>query len=525
MSVECVRICAAVLLGAAVLAAADGGLPALEAGPRLPAIFGDHMVLQRGMPVPVWGTAAPGEKVTVRFRGRTKTAVAGADGKWMVRLDALGADADQEGSELAVQGRTRITVRDVLVGEVWICSGQSNMEMPLAKAANGRAEQAAADLPNVRLFKVRKASAREPQGDCPGSWAPCSPASAGAFSAVAYFMGRDLHETLGVPVGLIQTAWSGATAEAMLPAPALRAHERFREKFAALETFRKDYPRLMAEYGAKRAAWEKLAAKARAEGRPAPPGRPGQPKHPDGPERSLGGLYNAMVHGLIPYAIRGVAWYQGENNVINTAEYHELLPMLIRQWRRLWGEGDLPFLLVQIANFGARDGLSELHWPELREAQLAGLAEPNTAMVVAIDLGEAASLHPKNKQDVGKRLALAAKALAYGRKDLVYMGPLFDGAAFDGAEATVRFKHVGGGLVARGPDAPRLKGFVLAGSDRTFHPAEARIQAGKVVVSSDPVRRPVAVRYGWADNPDCNLYNQEGLPASPFRTDDWPRAR
>jgi sialate O-acetylesterase len=504
---------------------ATGGLlsgTAAAAEVSLPRLFGDHMVLQRDAAVPVWGNAEPNEPVIVSIAGQRAAATAGADGRWRVALKPMAAGGPHE---LSIAGRDKsVNFKDVLVGEVWLCSGQSNMEWPLKRVGGGTDEMTRADYPSIRLFTVSKLSAGEPQDDCRGAWAPCRPETAAEFSGVAYHFGKELHARLKVPVGLVQAAWSGAAAESLIPAEALKAHPTFREKFAQWEQYRKDYPSILKEYNEKQAAWQTRADQAKAEGKPAPPDRPRMPKNPDGPERSLARLYNGMIHPVVPFGIRGVAFYQGENNVLNPDEYRELFPLLIREWRRRWGRGDVPFLFVQIANFSAvlpepSDGM----WCRIRDAQRAGLREPNTAMIVAIDLGDADDLHAKNKRDVGLRLARAARRLAYGEQDVVPMGPLFAGAEFKGPEVTIRFTHAGGGLVAKGGGP--LVGFAVAGDDRRFAWAAARVDGDRVVVSCDKVSQPAAVRYAFAANPRCNLYNAEGLPASPFRTDDWPEAK
>jgi sialate O-acetylesterase len=469
--------------------------------------FQNHAVLQRDLPIPVWGWSEPGRSVVVRFRDQTVRAEADARGAWAVRLNPCPAGGPES---MSVEADAALTLTNLLVGDVWLCAGQSNMEWPLSRSTDGAAAAAAAADRRLRLFKVPRESTREARTRCGGAWTECSPGTAGGFSGVAYHFGRELRRVLDAPVGLIQCAWSGATAESFVPLAALTGHPKFSHRLPAWEKYRQDYPRLLAEYEARRAARETEAQRAR-------------PKAPDGPETSLAGVYNGMLHPLIPCAIRGVIWYQGENNVLNPEEYRSLFPLLIREWRRRWGQGDFPFLFVQIANFGAtKDQCGDLPWPELREAQLSGLAEPNTAMATAIDLGEDRSLHPGNKRDVGLRLARAAKALAYGNGRAEFMGPVFRDLRTDGARAMVRFDHAAGGL--KTCDDRPVRGFAVAGEDRNFVPAEAEILGSEVAVWSGRVVGPVAVRYAWADNPDCNLVNAEGLPASPFRSDNWPRA-
>ncbi len=453
---------------------------------RLHALFGDHMVLQRDIAAPVWGTAAPGEEVVVSIAGQKKAARADAEGKWMVRLDPMKAGGPHE------MGVGSATLRNVMVGEVWICSGQSNMAMTVQRAANPEEEIAAAKHPKIRLFTVPRRPADAPQRDVEGSWAECSPETVGGFSAVGYYFGRDLLKALDVPVGLIHTSWGGTAAELWTRRGVLEADADFKGLFEAHEARLKNYAA--------------AAEKAKAQGKPAPR-RPGP-----GPAQ----LYNGMIAPLIPCAIRGAIWYQGESNASRAAQYRRLFPAMIANWREDWGQGDFPFLFVQLANFQARqEEPGESAWAELREAQLMTLPLPRTGMAVIIDVGEEKDIHPKNKQDVGRRLALAARHVAYG-EDLVYSGPVYDSMKVEGNKVRLSFKHVGTGLVARGD---RLTGFAVAGEDGKFVWAEAKIEGDTVLAWSDRVEKPAAVRYAWANNPECNLYNREGLPASPFRTD------
>lgn len=468
---------------------------------KLPALFSDGMVLQQGCDVPVWGWAEEGERVTVKFQGQEASAEA-KGGTWRVRLKPLAAGA---GGTLAVSGKNTIEVKDVLVGEVWVCSGQSNMEWPVARSAG--AEQAIADsaCPRVRLFQVPRTESERPRGDVAAAWRACGPDAVPKFSAIAYFFGRDLERSLGVPVGLIQSAVGGTPAEAWTSEDTQKANPDFKGIFDAYAAALERYKKAQAEHAA-------AAEKARAEGRPAPeaPRRPWM----------LGGLYNGMIAPLQPYAIRGAIWYQGEGNAPRAWQYRALFPAMIRCWRDAWGQGDFPFLFVQLAAFGpAGQKPEEETWPELREAQLLTLsAVPHAGMAVSIDVGDEKDIHPKRKQQVGARLALAARAIAYGEK-LVYSGPVFAAMKVEGDKAALSFDHVGGGLEARDG---ALQGFTIAGEDKAFHGAKAEIEGDRVVVSCPEVKQPAAVRYGWGRCPPCNLYNKEGLPASPFRTDDWP---
>jgi sialate O-acetylesterase len=486
---------------------------------RLPAVLSDHMVLQQGMQVPVWGWADAGEEVAVQLGDLKAVTRAGADGTWKVAVGPLAAGGPLT---MTVAGKNTITVSDILVGEVWVCSGQSNMAWTVANSNNAQEEIAAADFPQIRLITVARVTADEPQADTKGSWAACSPQTVGNFSAAGYFFGRKLHKDLGVPVGLISSNWGGTRAEAWTSAPTLKADPMFAPAFdqhvQSVETYVKNESTMKAKHEEQLAKWKEAADKAKAEGKPAPR-RPGPPQDPrTGPNRPCA-LYNGMITPLIPFAIRGAIWYQGESNAGKAYEYRRLFPLMIQDWRRNWGQGDFTFLFVQLANFMARkDEPGDSAWAELREAQSMTLSLPKTGQAVIIDIGEEKDIHPKNKQDVGARLALAAEAISYG-KDVVYSGPVYKAMKVDGGKAVLTFEHIGGGLVAKGD---KLAGFAIAGEDRKFVWADARIEGDTVVVSSDKVAAPVAVRYAWADNPDCNLYNKAGLPASPFRTDQWP---
>ncbi len=469
---------------------------------KLHALFSDGMVLQSDFASPVWGTVEPGEEITVSIAGQKKSAKAGADGKWSVKLDPLKSGGPHE---LTVAGRNSITVRDVLVGEVWICSGQSNMEWTVNGSLNPADEKAAATYPKIRHFLVPKKQAETPQADVVGAWKLCSPETVGGFTAVGYFFGRELHQKLGVPIGLIHTSWGGTAAEVW-------TSKRVLEGTELLKPLVESYAKRMENYEKQTAGFKEATEKAKAEGKPAPKA-PGKPMMPSC-------LYNGMIANVLPYGIKGAIWYQGESNAGRAKEYQTLFPAMIKNWREDWGQGDFPFGFVQLANFKARKNQpADSDWAELREAQTMTLSLPKTGMAVIIDIGDAADIHPKNKQDVGRRLALWAQSQVYG-KELVYSGPLFDSVKVEDGKLRVAFKHAGSGLQAKGE---KLTGFAVAGEDREFVWADAKIDGNSVVVSSEKVSKPVAVRYAWADNPECNLYNKEGIPASPFRSDTWPR--
>jgi len=498
----------ALLVGLSLLAASSA-----FADVKLPAVIGSNMVLQRGIKVPIWGTAEPGERVTVTFRDQRVSATADTQGRWLAKLKPLEPGGP---FEMTVAGKNTIALRNIMVGDVWVCSGQSNMEYSVQGLTNAQQEIAAADYPQIRLCYVKHVTAEQPLTGTEASWQVCAPATVPGFSAVAYLFARELHKELGVPVGLIGTYWGGSPAEAWTSRPTLEADPSLKAILDGWQQELANYQKAKASYDRQLAEWQQAADKAKAEGKPAP----SKPNPPGGPGWQPASLYNGMIAPLLPYAIKGAIWYQGESNAGRAYEYRKLFPAMIQDWRRAWGQGDFPFLFVQLPNFMAvKPDPSESEWAELREAQLMTLSLRNTGMAVAIDVGEANDIHPKSKLDVSHRLALAALGTVYGR-DVVYYGPIYRSMSVKGNQARLRFKHVGSGLVAKGGEP--LKGFAIAGEDRKFVWAEAKIEGNAVVVSSAQVPKPVAVRYAWADNPVCNLYNKAGLPASPFRTDDWP---
>lgn len=462
------RLC--VIAWTAVLAAALAA-PAL-AEVRLPKILSDHAVLQQGMEATIWGWADPGEDVAVALAGKKATTKADGQGRWQVKIGTPKAGGPYE---LTVAGKSSaITVKDLLVGEVWIASGQSNMEWSVNRSANAQQEIAAANYPQIRLFTVHKKVSDKPLDDCFGSWSECNPTSVAGFSAVAYFFGRELHKELRVPVGLINASWGGTICEAWASREGLEGEEDFKPILERAATF-----------------------------------------NPNNPNQASV-LYNGMIRPVVPFAIRGALWYQGESNAGRAAQYKKLFPAMIRDWRKQWGQGDFSFLFVQLAPFRYGNANPQ-NLAEAWEAQLQTLSVPNTGMAVTTDIANVKDIHPQNKQDVGKRLALWALAKTYG-KDLVYSGPLYDSSAVEGAKVRVKFKHAEGGLVCKGE---KLTHFTIAGEDEQFVPAEAQIDGQSVVVSSPQVQKPVAVRFGWEDTAEPNLFNAAGLPASPFRTDTF----
>jgi sialate O-acetylesterase len=523
------------VLCAAVLAA--GAAPA-HADVKLPSLFSDGMVLQRGAKCPIWGTADPGEVVDILLEARAgpeltlgagAKATADKDGKWQAALFRLGKDLAAGGPyTLTITGKNKITLKDVYIGEVWICSGQSNMGFALRGSHESKKDIENSKNRNIRLFTVAHTPADQPQSDVArndkanvGKWVECGPDTAPGFSAVAYYFGRDLQKAVGCPVGLIHTSWGGTVAEAWTSRDALAADATLKAEI--LDPFPKaheaaiaNYPKLVEKYKKDLEAHKEAVEKAKKEGKDPPPA-PRAPVDPKTSPNRPAVLYNGMIRPLQPFAFRGVIWYQGEANAGRAEQYRTLFPALIADWRKAWDNEDMPFLFVQLAPYGKPAGEG---WARLREAQLRTTQTvKNTGMAVITDVGERDDVHPTRKQPVGARLALAARALAYGEK-IEYSGPLFKELKVDGDQAIVNFSHVGKGLAVQGEGD--LKGFTLAGEDKVFHPAKAVIKGDSVVVTSDKVAKPVAVRYGWASYPVVNLGNKDGLLASPFRSDDYP---
>jgi len=510
------RPCAGALLAPASIAILILSFCMARAGAKVVpgGLFTNGAVLQRDRPIPIWGTAAEGEKVTVTLRDRRATTVA-KGGKWAVRLPPMPAGGPYS---LAITGHNQIILKNILVGEVYLCSGQSNMEWPLALAANGpEAVQEARD-PLLHLYIVPRGVSDTPVKEAAGDWQSCTPESARGFSAVAYAFGRSLRRTLSAPVGLIQSAWSATPAQAWTSRDALLANPELAPLVSAYEQDKAAYWKAV---DARDAALQKAPPDPKS--RPLPGAPSDLPKVPANPMRqsSPGVLYNSMIAPLIPYGIRGVIWYQGESDTGAAYQYRTLFPALIGNWRRDWKQGDFPFLFVQLAPFmGRREGPRESAWAELRDAQLlTSRTVANTGMAVITDLGDEIDLHPRDKQTVGERLALLARMLVYNQ-DVEASGPIYDSMQVEGDKIVLHFQHIGGGLEARG--GQNLADFTIAGEDAAFFAAAAVIRGDTVVVSAPQVAHPVAVRYGWADYPQGNLWNKAGLPASPFRTDTFP---
>ena len=506
-----------------------------QADVKLHNLFTDHMVLQRDIAVPVWGWADDGEQVTVEFRGK-KVSTTAKGGKWMVKLAKLKAGGPDE---LKVSGKNSITLADVLVGEVWLASGQSNMEWSMRNSFQPFGDILAANNPKLRLFTVPKLKADEPVKDVVSAWKETSPSSVSNFSAVAYYFGLKLQKDLGVPVGLIHTSWGGSPAEVWMSDAVLTGNSEYKRDIVDA------YVAQMGKLAESTAQWEKEQAQAKADGKPFTKRKPGGGWKPSE-------LYNGMIAPLIPYAIKGAIWYQGESNAGRAHQYRSLFVDMVKNWRNDWAQGDFTFLQVQLAPFmPVKDEPADSTWAELREAQIhATKVLPKVGAVSILDYGDPKDIHPTWKRPVGNRLALAARGIAYGEK-FTWSGPEYRSGKVKGDKVVLSFNFTGDGLFGAGSrsdnvPSPKtsdgvtlnynlakgwinspLTGFAIAGEDRKFVWAKAEIEGDKVVVSSPLVPKPVAVRYGWADCPVVNLYcspgfQQAGLPASPFRTDNWP---
>jgi sialate O-acetylesterase len=535
---------------------------------RLPAIIGDNMVLQRNVKVPLWGWADPGEKIQITFQKKAFECIAGNDGKWSVKLNIYRAGGPYQ---MVIQSSTtHLLIKNILIGDVWITSGQSNMEFGIQSERHGAEAIAKATDTLIHFFYVPMSFSLQPQedigktsGDSPnGKWVVCSPRLLGdpkwawhGFSAIGYYFAMQMRSHEGCPVGMIATYKGGTPAQAWISIAGLKQSPAFKKYVAAhdelvdhYESANADYPHQMAiyqdalkqwtaevgnDYETAKKEWEIQAAQAKASGQAAPPEpKPSKPapKVPDQPAGGFGApsnLFNAMVAPIIPYAVKGILWYQGEGNgdkLADAVEYKDLFPRLINDWRANWNQGSLPFIFVQLANFRAPAKIpSEGNWPWVREAQLKTLSLPETGMIVITDIGQAETIHPLNKEDAGLRLALVARQLVYGEKIVAY-GPMFKSMKIEGNRIRLAFNDAGSGLVIdsiRHSGSTELKGFGIAGDDQTFVWAKAVIDGNTIIVYSDQIPDPAAVRYNWGDNPPGNLYNTEGLPASPFRTDNW----
>jgi sialate O-acetylesterase len=494
---------------------------------KLPAIISDNMVLQADANAPIWGSAEPQSKITIACSWSDAKVTADSDkqGKWITKIKT-----PKSGSKCTITitcGQETKTISNILIGQVWLCSGQSNMRWYVKDVKDAKNEIAAADYPDIRLFTVPMTASKVPLDDCNSQWIVCSPANVAEFSAVGYFFGREIYKKLNVPVGLINSSYGGTPAQAWTRKEILAEDSQLKKYLeddakneANKQKFQEQYDQMLSK-------WEKKVEAAKASGKKSPK-KPNMPRELSEKNKSSG-LYNAMINPLIPYAIKGAIWYQGESNADEAVLYRKLFPAMIKNWRQDFKQGDFPFYYVQLASYGKymkknSSGQPDLtvppdsNWPMLREAQSMTLSLPNTGMAVAMDIGEVDNIHPKNKQDVGKRLALWAFTKDYGFKDIVYSGPLYKNMKIENDKARIVFDCTGSGLMTKGDS---IKGFAIAGADKKFVWANAKIDGDTVLVWSEQVKNPIAVRYGWADWIDCNLYNKEELPVSPFRTDDF----
>ena len=506
----------------------------LRADVSLPAIFSDGMVLQQAQITPVWGRADAGESVKVTFGDQTQSTTASKNGTWRITLNPLNASAAP--ADLVVAGKNTLTIKNVLVGEVWVCSGQSNMGMTVNRSLNAEAEMAAAKFPGIRMFNVERTPSMTPQADCKGTWQAANPQTVGAFSAAGFYFGRHLHQVLKVPVGLINTSWGGTRVEAWTSSEALAERPCAQEMLADWKDAIKkwDAPLQQSIYEKAKADWQeqvkqidtqnKQLAK---DGKPKL-NKPAAPRPPEDPSKSQhhpAVLYNGMVAPLVGYGMKGAIWYQGESNQRRAFQYQELLPTMINDWRKRW-DSEFPFYIVQLASYGNKKPVSTNAgepdtWAELQEAQyLTAITLPKCGLAVANDIGEEKDIHPKNKQEVGRRLALWALAKDYGKASTIPSGPLYRNSTIQGDKVRIQFDYTGTGLKTR--DGGEPKHFQITGADKKWVWAKAKIEGNEVVVWHPDVKQPVGVRYAWAAWPqEANLINAEGLPASCFRTDDF----
>ncbi len=497
----------------------------------LPSFFSDNMVLQRDQTVPIWGKASPGEKIAVTFADQNKETVADANGEWLVQLDPMAATNDA--GKLGISGIKPVILKNVVIGDVWLCSGQSNMEWTVSRSADFEKERDAADYPAIRLVKLPHVNQPFPQDDVRGSWTVCSSGTVANFSATAYFFARRLHRELDVPIGLISCNWGGTRIEPWTAPEGFAQVPELKNIYDQIKRWNPSYPEgreALNGYLQNLENWLPKARIAIADGE-YPTLQPQLPI-PESHQQPTK-IYNGMIHPLLPYALSGVIWYQGESNGGESTSYFYKTQALIKGWRQLWDKENLPFYYVQLANYRHSDPKNPAGgdgWARLREAQLDSLQITNTGMAVIIDIGEANNIHPKNKQDVGERLALWPLAQLYG-KDVVFSGPLYRQHKVEENKIRIYFDHIGSGLMigqktglapTQELTSGKLKWFAVADAEQKWHWADAVIDGDTVVVSSLEVPEPVAVRYAFAMNPEgANLYNKEGLPASPFRTDKW----
>ncbi len=485
---------------------------------KLPAIFSDHAVIQKDVQTPVWGWADPNEEVTVKIGNQSQSTKASADGKWKVQLDKLSAGGPHT---LEIKGKNLIKITDVLIGEVWLASGQSNMAMTVNRCLDYEKEQPAANFPQLRMFKESSGVATQPQFVGAGKWEVCTPETVGTFSGTAYFFGRELHQVLKIPVGLINSSVGGTPVESWTSIDAQKNFKELKPLFDRWQKSDADFNPTKAEEQYKiDIEKHKVAAKKAKDTGKIIPRAPQKPNTPRLNNHYPGNLFNGKISPLIPYAIKGAIWYQGESNAGkgNADIYGLQLAALINDWRARWGQGDFYFAWVQLPNFHKLQTLpvEESGWVTVREEMANTLKLPNTGMAITTDIGDANDIHPKDKQNVGKRLAMWALASAYHQEKVASSGPFFASHEVKGNEIIIRFTNTNGGLKS---STPELKGFAIAGADKKWMFAKARIDGDTVIVSSPEVKAPLMVRFAWADNPIATLFNGVGIPAAPFRSD------
>ena len=483
---------------------------------KLPAIISSNMVLQQNSNAALWGWADVGEDVSITntWNNQTVRTVADQNGEWKLILKTIKAGGPYS---ITIKGKNSVELANVMLGEVWLCSGQSNMEFPLEKqdgwktgSVNAEQEIAQANYPNIRLFTVQKTTSGVPLKDVKGTWSECSPSTARRFSAVAYYFGKELWKETGIPIGLIHSSWGGTPAEAWTKKEILEADTDYKPIFDRLKKSEEDYPKSITVYEQQMEQWKKDSAIAKQKGDTVAkaPSKPAAVRYYQAPTY----LYNAMIAPLIPYTLKGVIWYQGESNAGRAYQYRKLFPAMIANWRKDWNS-DFPFYFVQIAPHQGQG-------PEIREAQLLTmLSVPKTGMAVITDAGDSLDIHPTNKEIVGKRLALWALAKDYGKANIEYSGPVYKSMKRENEKIRITFDHAVSGLEAK---HGQLNEFIIAGEDQKFLPAQAKIEGNTIVVWNEMITKPVAVRYSWKNFPHPDLYNKSGLPATPFRTDQWP---
>ncbi len=490
------------------------GLSAETQSLQLPSIFGDHMVLQRDAPLPIWGWSKPGEKVVVQFAGQSATSAADTAGKWKLKLEPVALQNHSLSMSVTTSGGETLQFSNILMGDVWLCSGQSNMGWPIGATYDSDLVTMSANNPSLRLITVPNVGTQELQEDFKGAWAMATPETVKQFSAVAYHFGKQVTEVTGIPIGLINNAWGGSSADAWIRRDVYESDPVFAGELAKWQDIEKNF-----NLDEEIAKWEKRVAKARAEGKPIPR----KPNDRLKGQHRPGNLYAGKLYPLMPFGIKGAIWYQGESNSGRAYQYRHMFPKMITHWRKEWGQGDFPFYWAQLADFREEQTKQDdSTWAELREAQTMTLKLPNTGQAVIHDVGEGRDIHPRDKESVGRRLARLALANDYG-VNIVSKSPSLEKLEREKGSLKLIFTDVGSKLYSF--DSPAIKGFEVAGKDQVWHSAKAELLDNQSVkVSSESVADPVAARYAWADNPVANLESWEGLPVTPFRTDDWKRS-